>query len=46
MSDHDQGRPPMSPEIQEWIQRIREHSATLPDLDSPRWVRAVGRSAS
>lgn len=34
MSDHEQSRPPLSPEIREWIRRIRELSATLPDLES------------
>ncbi|PRB16620.1 alpha/beta hydrolase fold domain-containing protein [Microbacterium sp. MYb62] len=34
MSDHEQGRPPLSPEIREWIRRIRELSATLADLES------------
>lgn len=43
MSDQEQGRPALSPEIQEWIQRIREHSATLPDLDSTD-VRARRRA--
>ncbi len=35
MSDHEYRRPPLSAEILEWIQRIRELSATLPDLESP-----------
>ncbi|CAH0232755.1 Carboxylesterase NlhH [Microbacterium oxydans] len=34
MSDQEQGGPALSPEIQEWIRRIREHSATLPELES------------
>lgn len=35
MSDKEQGRPPLSPEILAWIRRIRELSATLPDLEAP-----------
>lgn len=35
MSGLQQGLPPLSPQILEWIERIRELSATLPDLDSP-----------
>ncbi|MFJ6532032.1 alpha/beta hydrolase fold domain-containing protein [Microbacterium sp. NPDC091662] len=35
MSDQEQRRPPLNPAILEWIQRIRELSATLPDLESP-----------
>ncbi|WP_447948339.1 alpha/beta hydrolase fold domain-containing protein [Microbacterium maritypicum] len=35
MSDQEQHEPPLSPAILEWIQRIRELSATLPELESP-----------
>lgn len=34
MSDQEQSGPLLSPEIREWIRRIRELSATLPDLES------------
>lgn len=34
MSTPEYREPPLSPEIREWIQRIRELSATLPDLES------------
>ncbi|MGH3689413.1 MAG: alpha/beta hydrolase [Microbacterium sp.] len=35
MSGLQQGLPPLSPQILEWIERIRELSSALPDLDSP-----------
>lgn len=43
MSEQERGLPTLSPEIREWIQRIRELSATLPDLASAH-VRARRRA--
>lgn len=35
VTDHDDRLPALVPVIREWMQRIREHSTTLPDLESP-----------